>query len=51
MNCEDGNGGPYPLVDLMSNDGRSIKTGEQEMFLLADHIAFELFGVEDTADD
>lgn len=29
---------PYPLVDLMSNDGQSIETGEWEMIMLADDI-------------
>ena len=32
----------YPLVDLMSNDGASIATGEEEMVNLADEISLAL---------
>lgn len=35
---DDGLDAGYPLVDLMSNDGTEITTGEAEMRVLADHI-------------
>jgi hypothetical protein len=41
-NMMDEDGGFYPLIDLMSNDGTSIATGEAEMLLLADDIAAAL---------
>jgi hypothetical protein len=41
-NMRDDIGGAYPLVDLMSNDGHSIATGEEEMVWLADEISASL---------
>ena len=41
-NMRDDLGGGYPLVDLMSNDGESIATGEEEMAMLADEISIAL---------
>lgn len=41
-NMRDDIGGGYPLVDLMSNDGCSIATGEEEMEMLADEIIIVL---------
>lgn len=38
-NMRHDDGGGYPLVELMSNDGQSIATGEAEIALLADAIA------------
>jgi hypothetical protein len=37
-NMGDEDGGAYPLVDLMTPDGRSISEGEQEMVNLADDV-------------
>ncbi len=42
MSFEDEPTNPYPLVDLLSNDGDTIESGEREMELLADHIASSL---------
>ncbi len=42
MVCDDGSDAPYPLVDLMSNEGESITTGENEMINLADEIHMAL---------
>ncbi|SPU44280.1 hypothetical protein [Brevundimonas diminuta] len=39
MACEDDPSIGYPLVDLMSNDGTDISTGEEEMRVLADHLS------------
>lgn len=41
-NMRDDIGGGYPLVDLMSNDGKSIATGQEEMVHLADEISATL---------
>lgn len=38
-NMRDDIGGGYPLVDLMSNDDKSIATGQEEMVHLADEIS------------
>jgi hypothetical protein len=35
-------GGPYPLVDALSQPGTTIETGEWEMIVLADEIALVL---------
>lgn len=42
MACEDNPSIGYPLVDLMSNNGTDISTGEEEMRVLADHLSESL---------
>ena len=37
MTCDD-DGGPYPLIDLMTCEGKTIADGERQMVLLADEI-------------
>lgn len=39
----EGDGGGMQLVDVLSPDGGSIGPGKDELWLLADHIAYEVF--------
>ena len=41
-NMEDDDGEAYPLVDLMTNSGRTIADGEWQMIVLADEIDMAL---------
>ncbi|WEK59413.1 MAG: hypothetical protein P0Y52_07720 [Candidatus Brevundimonas phytovorans] len=51
MSWEDDPHVGYPLVDLMSNDGTTISTGEEEMRILADHLAAALATREEAPAD